>query len=127
MATAARIAAVLVALVGAATPVAYATPAGSKPEPELSGNAGHVPDSTKPKVTAAFAQESYRPGELARLVITDHAAHVDVRFFRAGGESGPTLDRDVMRGTPVSQVSELGAVIKDASAGRHLSGDELLA
>jgi len=110
MAAATRIAAVLVALVAAATPVGRAAPAGAEPESELTGNAGHVPDSTKPRLTAAFAQESYRPGELARLVITDRAAHVGVRFFRAGGENGPTLARDVMRGMPVSQVSELGAV-----------------
>src|SRR5712691_5378001 len=79
-------------------------------EIELTGNAGHVPDSTKPKLTAYFAQESYRPGDRARLLVTDDAANVDVRFFRAGGEAERTIDRDVMLGTPVSPLERLGTV-----------------
>jgi hypothetical protein len=99
---------VLVAIVPAGHPVA-----GNgldSDEIELTGNAGHVPDSTKPKLTAYFAQESYRPGDRARLVVTDDAANVAVRFFRAGGEAERTIDRDVMLGTPVSPVTSLGTV-----------------
>ncbi len=105
VAAAALASAALVALAPAATPVQV-----GEDEIELTGSAGHVPDSAKPRLTAAFEQESYRPDDLARLVVTDRAAQVDVRFFRAGGERGPTLSRDVMRGTPVSGVSKLGAV-----------------
>src|SRR5438105_12638542 len=79
-------------------------------EIELTGNAGHVPDSTKPKLTAYFTQQSYRPGDRARLVVTDVAANVEVRFFRAGGEAEPTIARDVMLGTPVSPPTRLGRV-----------------
>jgi hypothetical protein len=79
-------------------------------EIELMGNAGHVPDSKKPKVTAYFERESYRSGDVARLVVTDVAPSVAVRIYRAGTESKPTIANDVMLGTPVSAAVELGAV-----------------
>ena len=53
----------------------------------LMGFAGHVPDSKKPKLTAYFEQESYRPGDEAHLVVTDTASQVSVQILRAGGES----------------------------------------
>ena len=55
----------------------------------LMGNAGRVPDSSKPKLTAYFDHESYKPGDHAHLTITDTAASVSVRFYRAGTESEP--------------------------------------
>lgn len=76
----------------------------------LMGNAGRVPDSSKPKLTAYFDHESYKPGDLARLTITDTAAKVSVRFYRAGTESEPTIPSDVMLGSPVSQPELLGNV-----------------
>ena len=45
-------------------------------EIQLMGNAGSVPDSKKPKLTAYFPRESYPRGGSARLVITDEAANV---------------------------------------------------
>ena len=74
------------------------------------GNAGHVLDSKNPKLTAYFTQESYRPGDKARLIVTDDASRVEVQFFRAGGERVETVDRDVMRGSPASSITHLGAV-----------------
>jgi hypothetical protein len=76
----------------------------------LMGNAGRVPDSKKPKLTAYFDRESYKPGDRAHLTITDTAANVSVRFYRAGTESEPTLPSDVMLGSPVSKPQRLGSV-----------------
>jgi hypothetical protein len=77
----------------------------------LMGNAGHVPDSTKPKLTAYFEQESYRPGDAARMIVADFASAVSIQVVRAGGEeSGPTLPRDVMLGGPVTKAVLIGAV-----------------
>jgi hypothetical protein len=93
---------------------ASAHPAAGEPldsdEIELMGNAGHVPDSTKPKLTAYFEHESYRAGDLARLVVTDVARRLTVRIYRAGTEAEPTLPSDVMLGTPVSPAVALGGV-----------------
>ena len=79
-------------------------------EISLMGFAGHVPDSKKPKLTAYFEQESYRPGDRAQLVITDTASQVSLQIFRAGGEPGPTVPNDVMLGTPVTTIAPVGAV-----------------
>ena len=76
----------------------------------LMGNAGHVPDSTKPKLTAYLERESYGPGDDARLIVADHANAVSLQVFRAGEESGPTLPHDVMLGGPVTKVVRIGAV-----------------
>jgi hypothetical protein len=76
----------------------------------LMGFAGHVPDSKKPKLTAYFEQESYRPGDQAHLVITDTASQVSVQILRAGGETEPTVPNDVMLGTPVTKIASVGAV-----------------
>jgi N,N-dimethylformamidase beta subunit-like, C-terminal len=110
-----NVAAVVVTLLGLLAWTAAAQP---RHEPDgldsdeigLMGNAGHAADSTKPKVTAYFERESYRRGDAARLVVTDRAAHVSVRVFRAGGESRPTLAHDVMAGRPVTKDTPIGAV-----------------
>jgi hypothetical protein len=74
------------------------------------GFAGRVPDTKKPKLTAYFTCESYRPGESARLIVTDTAPAVTVRFYRAGGEDRVTVANDVMYGTPVGRPVAIGAV-----------------
>src|SRR5262249_53419059 len=76
----------------------------------LMGNAGRVPDSKKPKLTAYFDQESYKPGDKARLTIPDTATNVSVRFYRAGTETTATIPNDVMLGSPVSAARQLGDV-----------------
>ena len=76
----------------------------------LIGYAGHAPDSKKPKLTAYFGKESYRPGDSAHLVITDDARQVSIQVMHAGGESGPTVPMDVMLGTPVTKIMPVGAV-----------------
>jgi hypothetical protein len=79
-------------------------------EIELMGNAGHVPDSKKPKLTAYVLRESYPRGGTARLVIADNASGVSVQIFRAGGEDRPTVPNDVMLGTPVDAPRTIGDV-----------------
>jgi hypothetical protein len=79
-------------------------------EIELIGNAGRPVDSEKPKLTASFSDESYRPGGTARLVVSDTAPNVSVQIFRAGGEAVQTFAHDVMRGTPVGRPSRIGSV-----------------
>jgi hypothetical protein len=79
-------------------------------EIQLMGNAGKVPDSTKPKVTAYFDHESYHAGDRARLVVTDTASALSVQIMRAGGENEETIPHDVMLGTPVTQPASIGAV-----------------
>lgn len=79
-------------------------------EIELMGNAGRVPDSTKPKVTAYFEHESYGPRDGARLIVTDTARTLSVQIMRAGGETEPTVPNDVMLGAAVTPVVPLGAV-----------------
>ena len=76
----------------------------------LMGYAGRAPDSMRPKVTAYFDDESYRPGDDARLTIVDTASNVSVRFYRAGGEDEPTRPSDVMLGLPVTRPRQLGDV-----------------
>jgi len=84
------------------------------------GFAGRVPDSKKPKLTAYFTRESYRPGETAELVVADTASAITVQFFRAGGEDRETVPNDVMLGTPVSPAAALGAVHGHADFQMHI-------
>jgi hypothetical protein len=120
--TATRVAALLAALAVATAP--FSTAPASKhsrvatgqgmeldaDEIGLMGNAGHVKDSTKPKVTAYFTLESYGPGDKATLVILDNAPSVSVQILRAGGESTETVPSDVMLGTPVTPATAIGPI-----------------
>jgi hypothetical protein len=76
----------------------------------LVGFAGKPKDSKKPKLTAYFTRESYRPGDSARLVVTDTAPDVVARFFHAGTEDIATIPNDVMLGSPVGDSIALGKV-----------------
>jgi hypothetical protein len=76
----------------------------------LVGFAGKPKDSKKPKLTAYFMRESYRPGDSAQLVVTDTAPHVVARFFHAGTEDIATIPNDVMLGSPVGGSIALGTV-----------------
>jgi len=67
--------------------------------------------STKPTIEAAFPRESYRSGDVARLVIFSRKArNVSVRIFRAGTENREMKPRDEMYGTAVTDVRRLGTV-----------------
>jgi hypothetical protein len=133
MATAPRIAlaaTLAVAALAAVVPTApHSTPsarqAAAQPpldadELEFMGYAGHVKDSKKPKVTAYFLAESYRPGQTATLVVRDSAPHLGVQLWRAGTESEPTKANDVMLGSPVAPVRALGPVHGSTVVSFHL-------
>jgi len=80
-------------------------------ELETDGHDEREPTSHKPTVQAAFARESYRPGDVARLVLFDSAPHVAIRLYQVGHQVGHLAARDEMRGTPVATSPiELGPV-----------------
>jgi hypothetical protein len=79
-------------------------------ELELDGRDAVLPDSGKPKITAAFPREGYRPGASARLVFYSRARAVKVQFFRAGLEGAQTIASDIMLGTPVGPKRWIGRV-----------------
>ena len=79
-------------------------------EVDLVGYAGHIPDSTKPKLTAFFPDQSYAPGSTAQLQIADTAASVTVQMFRAGTSFRRIAASDVMTGTPVGPARPIGSV-----------------
>jgi hypothetical protein len=121
----ARVALLCAAAIAPLTAAASTLPGASVPTPaprehaadeldsdeiQLMGNAGRVPDTKKPKLTAYFTRESYPRGGSARLVITDEAADVSLQILRAGGETEPTIPHDVMLGTPVTPVTDVGGV-----------------
>jgi hypothetical protein len=76
-----------------------------------SGGAGHgeelegrapTQEELEPSVQAAFAQDSYAPGDVARLVFFSAATHVRAQVFHTGPESQPTVGYDQLQGVPVS-------------------------
>jgi hypothetical protein len=77
---------------------------------ENDGDAAIVRDSNRPAVVAAFPRESYRLGDVARLVVTGREREVAVRVFRAGTDPGRLTASDVMTGTPVSGTTLFGPV-----------------
>jgi hypothetical protein len=79
-------------------------------ELDMVGFAGHVPDSTKPKLTAFFPRESYAPGTVAELQITDRAREVSVQVLRAGTGAKRVQAHDVMTGSPMTAVRWIGNV-----------------
>ena len=89
-------------------------------ELDLVGYAGHIPDSTKPKVTAYFPKQSYAPGSTARIVVTDRATHLELQMFRAGTGFRRIAASDVMTGTAVTAARDLGAVNGNSSFAIHI-------
>ena len=98
----------------AAVAVRRAVPAGSVPPPleEPEGLAPSIRDSTRPSVTAHFPHDSYRPGDLARLVISSRATAVRLQVFRVGPEHRVHAARDEHERRP----GERGAAARRASA-----------
>jgi hypothetical protein len=79
-------------------------------ELELVGYSGHVPDSTKPKLTAFFAGQSLRPRSSATLHIWDTARGVRLQVFRAATSERRILPSDVITGSPVTGLIAIGDV-----------------
>ena len=89
--------------------LAAAGASGDRPY-ETSGTVARVKPTQRPAVEAAFPRESYRPGQVARLVLFSAARRVTMQVFRAGTEPTRIAARDEMRGTTVSRLRRLGAV-----------------
>jgi hypothetical protein len=89
-------------------PAAHQTP--SAAEEELDGRDEYQPDSKLPKIEAFFAQDSYRPGDLATLQIWSPARGVTVQIWRAGAQAHRIRSSDEMDGLPVSRTRLVGTV-----------------
>ena len=63
-----------------------------------------------PAVQAAFARESYRPGQRARLVVRHHSPELTMQVLESGPEQEPTTSAMVMNGLPVSRERSLGRI-----------------
>jgi hypothetical protein len=85
-----------------------------------------VADSHRPTVEAAFPYESYRPGTIARLAITDSAPRAWIQIRHVGPEEGAARGNDVMTGVPVTPKRPIGPVsrgrIVDVRLGNWPSG-----
>ncbi|HEX7625621.1 MAG TPA: N,N-dimethylformamidase beta subunit family domain-containing protein [Gaiellaceae bacterium] len=89
-------------------------------ELELVGYSGSVPDSTKPKVTAFFANESYAPGSTAQLQIDDKASELTLQIFRAGTSFRRIAANDVMTGLAVGPSRMIGPAHGNRTVPVHL-------
>jgi len=65
-----------------------------------------------PSVEATFSHESYRPGETARLVISNGARRVTVQVFRSGAERAVARRIWTMKGVPVTRKRAIGSIIR---------------
>lgn len=67
---------------------------------------GHVRTDTSlvPAVEAAFRRESYRPGQRARLIVTDRSRSLTVQILQAGPELETTSSDTELNGIPVTPV-----------------------
>lgn len=86
--------------------------AGGPTHAALEGRDERLPPTHRPTVEAAFPRESYRPGEVARMVIWTRGSGATLQLFRAGTETQNVRARDVMLGSPVSAVRPIGAVAR---------------
>src|SRR5215208_299396 len=94
--------AVLAAAAALAVPTASATPLID--EEMLQGRAPTAEELT-PSVEAAFARESYSPGDTAVLKVFLRAGAVTIRVFRTGPERTITRGNSEMRGVPVTRTA----------------------
>jgi hypothetical protein len=87
-------------------------PAGAPPprfEPP-EGLAPGIRDSRRPTITAHVPHDSYRPGDLATVVISSRAAGVRLQVFHVGPERRYTRANDEMSGVAVTAERRLGTV-----------------
>jgi N,N-dimethylformamidase beta subunit-like protein len=92
-------------------------------ELSLTGFAGSIPDSTKPKVTGFFPRQSYRAGDTALLEIDDRAADLRVQVFRAATSMKRIAASDVMTGSPAERTVDVGAVAGRRTIAVRLGAD----
>jgi hypothetical protein len=88
---------------------------------EVDGRDQRSQPTRRPTVEAAFARESYATGDLARLVVWTRGRRAAVQVFRAGTESVSIIPRDLMLGSPVSDLRDVGDIRNGDSIGRALA------
>jgi hypothetical protein len=103
----------LLLAVSVASLPALRTAPGVDPE-ELEGRAPTKAE-LMPSVEAAFQAESYRPGAVASLRISNSARGITMQLFRVGPETVRTRGSNEMQGVPVAEPQAVGA-----SRGRRL-------
>lgn len=81
--------------------------AATAPDAALEGRASARGGSRTPSVEAAFRQESYRPGESARLLIDERSTRLTIQVFQAGPERVPTTNDMEMLGIPVTPLKTI--------------------
>lgn len=71
---------------------------------------GRAPTPTEllPAVEALFEKESYAPGAVARLVVTDRSQDLRLQLFRIGSRTFMTRGNLAISGTPVTERRTLG-------------------
>src|SRR2546429_671081 len=77
--------------------------------PAMGSGAPSAATSSGPRITAFFPRESYAPGDVAQLEVTDHASRVSIQVLRAGTVPRANAN-DVMSGSPVTPLRQIGAV-----------------
>jgi len=102
----------VLSLVFMATVLGAPTPAASLafPDDDLEGEDLEQLGPQRPTVEAAFSLESYAPGDVAHLVITDRAPKVSLEIRRVGPDSVRVRHNDVMPGVTVTSRRTIGAV-----------------
>jgi hypothetical protein len=95
--------------VGVAVAIALASAllTAASSDPALEGRATAGGGSRVSAVEAAFGQESYRPGERARLVIRDRSLRLTIQVFQSGPERIPTTSDIEMNGVPVTPLKTI--------------------
>jgi len=76
-------------------------------EEELEGRAP-TPEELRPSVQAAFAHESYRPGEIATLAIFNRARGLTLQILHAGPEHSRTIGNNELHGVAVTHAKTVG-------------------
>ena len=81
---------------------------GSSPSPAPPEGRDPTPTELLPSVEAAFPEESYAPGEIARLVFFNRARGITLQILRSGPERRVTRSNASMNGVPISARLAIG-------------------
>ena len=79
-------------------------------DPEQFEGRAPTAQELEPAVQAAFPDQSYAPGDAARLVFFNSANGVTLQILHSGPEGQPTPTYDVAHGQPVTKRTWVGAV-----------------
>ncbi len=90
----------MVGLIGAPAPRSI--------DPEELEARAPTPIELQPGVEAAFARESYAPGDSAILVVSSKARNLRMQVLHAGPEHTSTYGYNEMRGVPVTGLRQIG-------------------